>query len=455
MKTKLKPTNSSKRRRRVHETLINSILSMAPVRSHGLIYSRSHARLIDVPFGVAAHVVGTVPSPGVSRLAGALDVGPWSLDLLPARASMNPTIQQSTYPIIQPPVGRGRSQSEPSAVLFVRRRAPIHSQVPRSPFAPVEHRSVATPVTLYASLITQLHSIAKIPTPVFSHPFASPRQGCASLGKATQTSKEKTSASLACKASFLDLMPTPQSFAQKQSAPLRIFARNSALSFIIAHYVGIPWHILTSREWTQWHSPFNHQHSTPCIGLSSELTQVNPGLAQIFLSYGANFLIQSDRIRPNLSQPVFRQSFRPNLTYGQVRLHPISACLPLFGSLPVRRNLMPSKRSAFPVVNLAVLRLSPFSVTSAVVAKWPSRFVEKYQETPRLQNHPSRDISRFVKVCRETIQSASAVAKNRDIKPSPLRTLDFASPFPGFKIFIAKQEQTLFNPPTNNNSSQP
>ncbi|MDB6029710.1 MAG: hypothetical protein JWM16_48, partial [Verrucomicrobiales bacterium] len=218
--------------------------------------------------------------------------------------------------------------------------------------------------------------------------------------------------------------------------------RTSALLLIIALYVGSPWHFLTSREWTRRHSP-------------RTLTQTNPSVAQILLSYGANFLSQSDRIRPNLSQRLFRQSFRPNLTYGQVRLHPISACLPLFGSLPVRRNLMPSKRSAFPVVNLAVLRLSPFSVTSAVIAKWPSRFVEKYQETPRLQNHPSRDISRFVKVCRETIQSASAVAKNRDIKPSPLRTLDFAPPFPGFKIFIAIQEQTLFNPPTNNNSSQP
>jgi hypothetical protein len=62
------------------------------------------------------------------------------------------------------------------------------------------------------------HSIAKIPIPVFSHPFASPRQGCASLGKTTQASKEKTSASLACKASFLCPMATPQPFARMDAA---------------------------------------------------------------------------------------------------------------------------------------------------------------------------------------------------------------------------------------------
>jgi hypothetical protein len=54
--------------------------------------------------------------------------------------------------------------------------------------------------------------------------------------------------------------------------------------------------------------------------LPRTLTQTNPSAAQILLSYGANFLSQSDRIRPNLSQRLFRQSFRPNLTYGQVRV---------------------------------------------------------------------------------------------------------------------------------------
>jgi hypothetical protein len=182
-------TSTCTRRRRGHETLINSLLSTAPVQSHGLTRSRSHALPVAAP----------------SR---------------------------------------------------------CHSSV---------------------SHALAQNAIGKIPIPVFSHPFASPRQGCASLGKATQAPRENTSASLACKASFLYLMPTPQPFAGKTLALLRFVARNRALSLIIARYAGIPLEIVLSREWTMRHSP-------------RTLTQANPALAQIFLSYGANFLSQSDPI---------------------------------------------------------------------------------------------------------------------------------------------------------------
>jgi hypothetical protein len=50
------------------------------------------------------------------------------------------------------------------------------------------------------------------------------------------------------------------------------------------------------------------------------LTQANPGLAQIHLSYEAQLLSQSDRFRANLSQRLFRQRFRPNLTCHQIRI---------------------------------------------------------------------------------------------------------------------------------------
>jgi hypothetical protein len=104
------------RRRRGHETLINSILSTAPVRSHGLIYLRSHVRPMDVPFGVAADV---------RRQTAAQPVHPT------IQESSCPTLYLPTQPITQ--VGRGRSQSEPSPVLFVHRRALIHSLVQRPP----------------------------------------------------------------------------------------------------------------------------------------------------------------------------------------------------------------------------------------------------------------------------------------------------------------------------------
>ncbi|MDB6030019.1 MAG: hypothetical protein JWM16_357 [Verrucomicrobiales bacterium] len=233
-----------------HETLINSILSTAPVQSHGLIYSRSHA-----------------------------------------------------LPVAAPSCWRSNSS-------FLR----LRSFFPKDAIAQ--------------------HSIAKVPIPVFSHPFASPRQGCASPGKATQASREKTSASLACKASFLRPMATPQPFVRKALALLRFVARNCALSLIIARYGGIPLKRFFSRELTRW-------HSTPSGCPHPELTQMNPGLAQIFLSYGANFLSQSGRIRPNLSQRLFRQSFQPNLTYGPLRVDPFGpgACFknrmaPVFAKQP-------------------------------------------------------------------------------------------------------------------------
>jgi hypothetical protein len=101
------------------------------------------------------------------------------------------------------PVGRGRSQSEPSLVLFVRRRALINFQVPRSPFAPVEHRSLDLlsvsdhPVSRnqhhifcpHLSAIAQihpsyfcLHLFSKMPLPNF--PFLSFRFRSQAHGKA-------------------------------------------------------------------------------------------------------------------------------------------------------------------------------------------------------------------------------------------------------------------------------
>jgi hypothetical protein len=58
----------------------------------------------------------------------------------------------------------------------------------------------------------------------------------------------------------------------------------------------------------------------PPIESPAILTQVHPGLAQSNLTYEAKILTQSDRFQPNLSQRVFRQTFRPNLTYGQMRV---------------------------------------------------------------------------------------------------------------------------------------
>jgi hypothetical protein len=164
--------------------------------------------------------------------------------------------------------------------------------------------------------------------PVGLNPQASShlKQGCASPGKATQASKEKTSASLACKASFLCPMVTPQPFARKTLALLRFVARDCALLLIIARNPSTRLGIAFPRELTRWHS-------------ARTLTQADRRLAQIFLSYEANFLSQSDRIRPNLRQRLFRQSFRPNPTYGQVtrsaRVAQLLGC-----GRPGRRNVI-------------------------------------------------------------------------------------------------------------------
>ncbi|MDB6034223.1 MAG: hypothetical protein JWM16_4561 [Verrucomicrobiales bacterium] len=105
---------------------------------------------------------------------------------------------------------------------------------------------------------TLKHALAKIPTPVLSRPFAS-------LGKATQVSKEHTPASLACKASSLCPVATLQPFARKESASSRIFARNSALSFIIARYVGNPDKFALSRKTPQ---PKSKSHAIAEIALA-------------------------------------------------------------------------------------------------------------------------------------------------------------------------------------------
>jgi hypothetical protein len=101
----------------------------------------------------------------------------------------------------------------------------------------------------------------------------------------------------------------PAAFARKAVTLLRFVARNCALSLIFARNPAARLGTGLSRTRTQWHSP-------------RTLTQGNPSLAQIFLSYGANFLSQSDRIRPNLSQRLFRQSIRPNLTHQPINLCP-------------------------------------------------------------------------------------------------------------------------------------
>ncbi|MDB6030296.1 MAG: biopolymer transporter Tol [Verrucomicrobiales bacterium] len=84
------------------------------------------------------------------------------------------------------------------------------------------------------------------------------------------------------------------------------------------------------------HRNCNRNHPNPITGVtdpgpypaalllpiesSAPLTQMHPGLAQSNLTYGAKILTQSDRFQPNLSQRVFRQTFRPNLTYRQIRV---------------------------------------------------------------------------------------------------------------------------------------
>jgi hypothetical protein len=61
------------------------------------------------------------------------------------------------------------------------------------------------------------------------------KQGHASLGKATPASKEKSSASLACKASALSPILTGPPFARKTLALLRFVARDSAI-FTFMHF---------------------------------------------------------------------------------------------------------------------------------------------------------------------------------------------------------------------------
>jgi hypothetical protein len=152
-------------------------------------------------------------------------------------------------------------------------------------------------------------------------------------------------------------MATPQPFARKTLALLRFVAGNRPLLLIIARNPGARLGIALSREWTQRHSP-------------RTLTQTNPALAQIFLSYGANFLSQSDRIRPNLSQRLFRLSFRPNLTYGQVRLYP---CGPLSINPENCPNFLPSGFSGSVTYHF-VLRAPPLSNSRGLkVAKAYSR----------------------------------------------------------------------------------
>jgi hypothetical protein len=70
----------------------------------------------------------------------------------------------------------------------------------------------------------------------------------------------------------------------------------------------------------QCSAQINSQARFPHAKRPAALTQVNPGLAQIHLTYGAKILSQSDRFRPNLSQRLFRQGFRPNLTCHQIRI---------------------------------------------------------------------------------------------------------------------------------------
>jgi hypothetical protein len=86
--------------------------------------------------------------------------------------------------------------------------------------------------------------------PVGLNPQASShlKQGYASPGKATQAPTGKSSASLACKASFLCPRTPPRPLARKVPALLRFVARNCALSLIIALCPGIRVSIPLSRE---------------------------------------------------------------------------------------------------------------------------------------------------------------------------------------------------------------
>jgi hypothetical protein len=293
-------------RRRGHETLINSQPILAPVAADvraccpnkGVPSSRGQKRETSRKCGQSKLLQ---PAQSASQASGNTPVrrqtAPQSTN--PDRAARSNLIQpylglsspikifprSRLNPVITPvtPLGRGRSQSEPSPVLFVRRPALINSQTPRPLLPPVQN-GVATP----------------------QPPFASPLQGCASPGKATQGSREKTSASLACKASFLCPMKTPQPFAQKTPALLRFVARNCALSLIIARYGGIPLGIALSREWTRRHSP-------------RTLTQINlylnRGLTSISPERRAKIPGQSSLLQANTGQPPFLNSLQLNTGY--------------------------------------------------------------------------------------------------------------------------------------------
>jgi hypothetical protein len=116
------------------------------------------------------------------------------------------------------------------------------------------------------------------------------------------------------------------------------------------------------------------------------------------------------------------RSIQPYL--GLSRLKKNSPRSSLSPAIPVGRGRSQSEPSPVLFVRrralINFLIPGPPGSPSASVAKLQSRFVAKYPETRRLQNHPSRDISRFVKVCREINQNTSAVAINREMN-SPAR----------------------------------
>jgi hypothetical protein len=80
---------------------------------------------------------------------------------------------------------------------------------------------------------------------------------------------------------------------------------------------------------------------------------------------------------------------------------------------------------------------------SAFVAKCSSRYVTKYPDTSRRQRESSRDISRFVKVCREINQKVSAVAINREIN-SPKRGKRSQGVLPNYRSAVVPAADTLY-----------
>ncbi|MDB6032496.1 MAG: hypothetical protein JWM16_2834 [Verrucomicrobiales bacterium] len=128
---------------------------------------------------------------------------------------------------------------------------------------------------------------------------------------------------------------------------------------------------------------------------------------------GCNAFARIKNLEPKPSKPApSRDAFLPDSFVPEVPA--IQADQRLYKATQGQTSLQQNAQTSL------VNKPSAFCSPSAFVAKWSSRIVTKYPETPRLKNQSNRDISRFVKVCRARNQKVSAVAINREMK-SPKR----------------------------------